>query len=66
MKLVVNGKPYDLGAEPSLAALLASLGANPDRVAVMVNERVVRAAERSALKLREGDKVEVLHLMGGG
>jgi len=66
MKLRLNGNGYDHHGDGSLGGLLAELKANPDQVAVMVNDRIIPKTERGALRLEEGDAVEVLTFMGGG
>lgn len=65
MRLIVNGEPCETAAA-SLPALLAELGADPARVAVIVNNRVIPAAERHACALAAGDVVELLTFAGGG
>jgi sulfur carrier protein len=66
MKLIINGEAKDYLAEPSLKALLIAQGANPDRVAVLVNGEIVPRLEREGRVLREGDRVEILIFAGGG
>ena len=65
MKIVVNGE--SLRAQASdLAALLVELDYEPALVATAVNETFVRAKEREATALREGDRVEILTPRQGG
>jgi sulfur carrier protein len=65
MKIVVNGEARDVRA-PDLAALLAELDYAPDLVATAVNDSFVRAKERVARPLAEGDRVEILTPRQGG
>ena len=65
MKIVVNGEARNVRA-PDLAALLAELEFPPELVATAVNETVVRAKERAARTLTEGDRVEILTPRQGG
>ncbi|HUO54735.1 MAG TPA: sulfur carrier protein ThiS [Rhodoblastus sp.] len=65
MKIVVNGKTCDVRA-PDLAALLAELDYAPELVATALNECFVRAKERKARPLAEGDRVEILTPRQGG
>lgn len=69
MQLIINGEArsvaLDQGA-PVITALLASLGLAQRRVAVEVNERVIRRALHADTILNEGDVVEIVHFVGGG
>ena len=66
VKLTVNGESADYEGEPTLAVFLLAKGADPDRVAVMVNDEIVPRVARAARVLRDGDRVEILVFAGGG
>jgi sulfur carrier protein len=66
MKLIVNGETIDDSGEPALPAFLIRRGADPARVAVMVNDAIVFQKDRAAVTLREGDRVEIFIFAGGG
>ena len=66
MDLTINGSQHTHGGQGSLAELLEKLGANPDQVAIMVNDRIVPKGELGSIQLRDGDRVEILTFMGGG
>ncbi len=66
MRLIVNGSPHETHADCTVAVLLRELGARPARVAVMVNDDVVPAADRPTRTLRDGDRVEIVLFAGGG
>ena len=65
MQLTLNGKPYELGAGQTVAALLEGL-ALTSRVAVAVNGKVSPRSEHASHVLVEGDEVEVIHAVAGG
>jgi len=65
MKIVLNGEAFSAQSS-DLDALLAELDYEPALVATAVNETFVRAKERSATPLREGDRVEILTPRQGG
>ena len=50
----------------SLAQLIETLGLAPERIAIELNQSVVRRSEWSTTELREGDRIEVVHFVGGG
>jgi len=65
MKLIVNGQALDAKA-PTLADLLAELGYEGDWYATALNSEFVPAPERTATRLSEGDRVEILTPRQGG
>ena len=66
MKLQVNGEERDLPAALTLSALLEQLGMRADRVAVELNREIVARERWPATELREGDRLEIVHFVGGG
>jgi len=66
MQLTVNGEPHDLPDGASVTALLAGFGITAGRVAVEVNEDVVPRGTYDARVLAAGDRVEIVHFVGGG
>jgi sulfur carrier protein len=64
--LQINGEPKILQDGLTLAALVAQLGAKPDRVAVELNLQIVPRAEWAQTLLRDGDRLEIVHFVGGG
>jgi sulfur carrier protein len=49
-----------------VADLVVGLGLGPRRIAVELNRAVVPRADYGAVRLREGDAVEIIHFVGGG
>jgi thiamine biosynthesis protein ThiS len=66
MKLQINGEQRDLADGLTLAALIEHLGMKPDRVAVELNLEIVPRTQWQATPLKDGDKLEVVHFVGGG
>jgi len=63
MNLTVNGNTCEHGGDGKLLALIEEMGANPSRVAVVVNDAI---ADKDSCVLSDGDRVEILTLAGGG
>ena len=66
MKLLINGEERSFGDDLTLAALIDQLGVKPDRVAVELNQNIVRRDAWARTSLRDGDRLEVVHFVGGG
>ena len=66
MNLKVNGEQHDHQGGGSIPALLAELGADAERTALMVNGAVVSSNDWNTTLLKENDEVEALVFVGGG
>ena len=66
MKIQINGESKDVDSHLSLAALIETLGMKSDRVAVELNRDIVPRDRWAATELREGDRLEIVHFVGGG
>jgi sulfur carrier protein len=64
--IVVNGEPRALTCGTTARALLESLGLDGRPVAVEINESVVPRARLGGHMLQEGDRLEIVTLVGGG
>lgn len=66
MNLVINGEPRQFEDITSLASLVQSLGMKADRVAVELNRAIVPRPQWAATALKDGDRLEIVHFVGGG
>ncbi|MGA7884129.1 MAG: sulfur carrier protein ThiS [Acidobacteriaceae bacterium] len=66
MQLTINGQPRDFASLATLDELLATLGLKQDRVAVEHNGEIVARDAWSATSLSDGDRLEIVHFVGGG
>ena len=66
MRLQINGDEKEFADGLSLADLIAQLGMKGDRVAVELNREIVSRAQWAETSLRDGDKMEIVHFVGGG
>lgn len=66
MRVVVNGQGREIEDGATVAQLVRQLCVAPERVAVELNREVVRRALWAETKLSEGDRLEVVHFVGGG
>jgi sulfur carrier protein len=66
ISIVVNGAERRVRPDQSLLDLLATLGLDPRAVVVELNREVVRRERLADQALREGDRIELVHFVGGG
>jgi sulfur carrier protein len=65
MRLVINGDERNYSAA-TLDVLVEELGMKGDRVAVELNSDIVPRGSWSATELKDGDRLEIVHFVGGG
>lgn len=66
MTLTINGEAREFTSISTLSDLIAQLGMKPDRVAVELNRDLIRRDRWDETKLSSGDKLEIVHFVGGG
>ena len=66
MRLQINGDEKQFADGLTLAGLIEQLGMKSDRVAVEVNREIVPRAAWAETRLQDGDKLEIVHFVGGG
>lgn len=66
MRLFINGTERTFTTVSSLAGLIEELAMKGDRVAVELNCEIVPRAEWSNTALHDGDRLEIVHFVGGG
>jgi sulfur carrier protein len=64
--IVLNGAPRPVPAACTVAGLLEEAGYGARRVAVEVNGEIVPRSAHAGRALAEGDRVEIVHALGGG
>jgi thiamine biosynthesis protein ThiS len=55
-----------LDAELSLQELVQFLKLKPEQIAIELNQAVIRRAEWVSTRLKEDDRIEIVHFVGGG
>lgn len=66
LHLVVNGEPRELAQASSVAAMVEALGLDVRKVAVERNLEIVPRSLYLATALCDGDRIEIVHFIGGG
>jgi sulfur carrier protein len=65
VQVLVNGKSTSLPGVATVRELLARLELR-GRVAVEINEHIVPQSEFESHPVRDGDRIEIVHAIGGG
>ena len=66
MHLFINGDEKEFANTLSLAELVEQLGMKGDRVAVELNREIVPRAQWAGTQLKDADRLEIVHFVGGG
>jgi len=66
MQLFVNGEMKSCYEPASLAQFIQQLAMKGDRVAVELNREIVPRAQWAETQLHDGDRLEIVHFVGGG
>ncbi len=64
--LVVNGKPRPLDGEMGLVQFLEAHQIKPQLIAIEYNGLILDRDRYAEVTLRDGDKLEIVHMIGGG
>ena len=66
MHIQVNGESREVEENISLPKLIAVLNLKADQIAIELNHNVIRRALWEDTLLQTGDRVEIVHFVGGG
>ncbi len=66
MRLAINGEDRRFADVAHIAALVSALGLDARKVAVERNLEIVPRSAYAMTALCEGDRIEIVHFIGGG
>ena len=66
IKIIVNGKLLSVNLKFSLKNLIEKLKTPINKVAIELNEEIVDKKKLSKIFLKDKDKIEIVHFIGGG
>lgn len=66
MEIMLNGESRQVSDGCTAHQLVEDLGLGGRRIALEVNREIIPGSQHSAYRLREGDRVEIVHAIGGG
>ena len=66
IKIIVNGKISRIKVNLSLLTYIKELKIPIKKVAVELNEEIIDKNKLSKIKLKNNDKLEIVHFIGGG
>jgi len=66
MNLTINGEMRTIAPVSDLTALVLQLGLDPRKVAIEQNLEIVPRSAYDRTPVAEGDRIEIVHFIGGG
>ena len=66
MEVTVNGEKRIIAEEINLGEFLGNLSLPQQRIAVELNKVVVRRKDWENILVKDADKIEIVHFVGGG
>ena len=66
IKITVNGKQIQIIPKFSLKSLITKLKMPLNKIAIELNKKIIDKNRISKIQLKKGDKIEIVHFIGGG
>ena len=66
IKITVNSKQIHVIANYSLKSLVTKLKLPINKIAIELNKKIIDKKRISKIFLKKGDKIEIVHFIGGG
>ena len=66
IKITVNGKQMQIIPKFSLQSLIIKLKMPLNKIAIELNKKIIDKNRISKIRLKKGDKIEIVHFIGGG
>jgi thiamine biosynthesis protein ThiS len=66
MRIQINGEEREFERELPLAELIQHLSLPAERIAVELNRHVISRKQWPATLVKDGDRLEIVHFVGGG
>ncbi len=66
MKLMVNGTALDIASARTIQELLGELKLAGKGAIVELNQEILDINQHAETRLADGDKIEIVHFVGGG
>ena len=66
IKITVNGKQIQVIPNFSMKSLITNLKIPLNKIAIELNKKIIDKKKISKIQLKRGDKIEIVHFIGGG
>ncbi len=66
IKITVNGKQMQIIPKLSMKNLITKLKMPLNKIAIELNKKIIDKKRISKIQLKKGDKIEIVHFIGGG
>jgi len=65
-KVLINGEPFNCDSSMSIRDILVYLNIDLNKVIIEYNKKVINCLQFDQILMNEGDKLEIITIVGGG
>ena len=66
IKINLNGRPLSVPTGTTVYKVIKKIKAQPSKVAIELNREIIKKKNISKIYLKDKDKLEIVHFIGGG
>ncbi len=66
IKINLNGRPLSVPTGTTVYKVIKKIKAQPSKVAIELNREIIKKKNISKIHLKNKDKLEIVHFIGGG
>ncbi len=66
MQIIINGEEKEINSDISIDKLIEVLNIDSKKIAIECNLEIIPRSEYSTTIISDGDKLEIVHFIGGG
>ena len=66
IKIKLNGRVISIPANTTVSKVIKNIKAQPNKIAIELNRKIINKKKINKLKLKNNDKLEIVHFIGGG
>ena len=66
IKINLNGKTLSLNKGTSVYKVIKNIKLQPNKIAIELNRKIINKKNMSKIFLKNKDKIEIVHFIGGG
>jgi len=66
LNILINGEKKEINPDTSISGLISMLELDVEKIAIERNEEIIHLQNYSKTILKNNDKIEIIHFVGGG
>ena len=66
IKIKLNGRVISIPVNTTVSKVIKNIKLQPNKIAIELNRNIINKKKINKLKLKNNDKLEIVHFIGGG